>query len=146
MPYRDLRQYLERLENAGLLTHVTAEVDKDWEISAVTRQTFRRIPQERRPALMFENIKGHEIPLVVGVLGGSRAIYALAMECPVEEAQDRWAEATAQPIAPRVVSDGPCQEEIYKDRDVERLELPVPVWTVGQDPGPYHTSPFVISK
>ena len=24
--------------------------------------------------------------------------------------------------------------------------LPAPVWTVGQDPGPYHTSPFVISR
>ena len=38
MPYRDLREYLKALENKGLLCHVTAEVDKDWEISAVCRQ------------------------------------------------------------------------------------------------------------
>ena len=50
MPYRDLREYLNVLEEKGLLCHVTAEVDKDWEISAVCRQTFRTIPQERRPA------------------------------------------------------------------------------------------------
>ncbi|HVA23699.1 MAG TPA: UbiD family decarboxylase [Chloroflexota bacterium] len=146
MAYRDLRQYLKRLEAAGLLAHVAAEVDKDWEISAVARQTFRRIPQERRPALMFDHIKGHHIPLVVGVLGGSRAIYALAMECPIEQAQKRWAQATELPIEPRIVLDGPCQEEVYCDADAERVKLPVPVWTVGQDPGPYHTSPFVISK
>ncbi|HEX6511537.1 MAG TPA: UbiD family decarboxylase [Chloroflexota bacterium] len=146
MAYRDLRHYLQRLEEAGMLCHVAAEVDKDWEIAAVTRQTFRRIPQERRPALMFDRVKGHDIPLVVGVLGGSRSIYGLAMECPVEEAQNRWAEATAHPREVRVVPEGPCQEEVFCDEDVERVHLPVPVWTVGQDPGPYHTSPFVISK
>ncbi len=146
MAYRDLREYLDKLDEAGLLCRVPAEVDKDWEISAVARQTFRRIPQERRPALMFENIKGHDIPLVVGILGGSRAIYALAMECPIDEAQDRWAKATAHPIEPAVVEEGVCQEQVYCDEEVEQVKLPVPVWTVGQDPGPYHTSPFVISK
>ena len=146
MAYKDLRQYLERLDGAGLLRHVTAEVDKDWEISAVARHTFRSIAQDRRPALMFENVKGHDIALVVGILGGSRTIYSMAMECPVDEAQDRWAQATAHPIEPRLVLEGPCQEEVYCDEQVEKVKLPTPVWTVGQDPGPYHTSPFVISK
>jgi UbiD family decarboxylase len=95
---------------------------------------------------MFDNIKGYDIPLVVGILGGSRAIYSLAMECPVEQAQDKWAAATAQPIAPRLVQDGLCQEEVYCDGQIEQVRLPAPVWTVGQDPGPYHTSPFVFSK
>jgi UbiD family decarboxylase len=31
-----------------------------------------------------------------------------------------------------------------EEANIERL--PAPVWTVGQDPGPYHTSPFVISR
>ena len=38
MPYKDLREYLQVLEDKGLLCHVTKEVDKDWEISAVCRQ------------------------------------------------------------------------------------------------------------
>src|SRR5262249_26331304 len=80
MPYRDLREYLQVLEEKGLLCHVPTEVDKDWEISAVCRRTFRTIPQEHRPALMFDCIKGHKIPLVVGVLGASREIYATALE------------------------------------------------------------------
>ena len=76
----------------------------------------------------------------------TRAIYSLAMDCPVEQAQDRWAQATAHPIEPRISDEGVCQEDIYCDEEVERVKLPVPIWTVGQDPGPYHTSPFVISK
>src|SRR5579862_5777199 len=123
MAYRDLREYLQRLESAGLLAHVAAEVDKEWEISAVARQTFRRIPQERRPALMFDRIAGHDIPLVVGVLGGSRAIYAMAMECPVEQAQERWSSATDRPLPSREVASGPCQENVYCDAEVERVNL-----------------------
>src|SRR5207302_8321957 len=79
MPYADLREYLAVLEKKGLLCHVTPEVDREWEVSAVCRQTFRTIPQERRPALMFDHIKGSDIPLVVGILGGSRMIYAMAL-------------------------------------------------------------------
>ena len=71
MGYRDLRQYLNKLEESGKLHHVTCEVDKDWEIAAVTRGVFQDIPDPQRPALMFDRIKGYNLPLVVGILGGS---------------------------------------------------------------------------
>ncbi len=89
MPYRDLREYLALLEKKGLLCHIQAEVDKDWELSALCRRTFQNIPQERRPALMFDRIKGHIIPLVVGVLGGSRQIYATALEADLEQVLEK---------------------------------------------------------
>ena len=145
MPYKDLREYLAVLEKKGLLCHVRAEVDKDWEISAVCRRTFRSIPQERRPALMFDCIKGFNIPLVVGILGGSREIYATALETDQAGVFDKWARGK-NPIAPRLVSSGPCQEVVQQGADANIEMLPAPVWTVGQDPGPYHTSPFVISR
>ncbi|MSO19756.1 MAG: UbiD family decarboxylase [Acidobacteria bacterium] len=145
MPYKDLREYLKVLESKGLLCHITAEVDKDWEISAVCRHTFRSIPQERRPALMFDKIKGHDIPLVVGILGGSREIYATALGTDQKGVWDTWARGK-NPIAPKVVSSGPCQEVVHMGEDANLEMLPAPIWTVGQDPSPYHTSPFVISR
>ena len=145
MPYEDLRQYLRVLEEKGLLCHVKAEVDKDWEISAICRQTFRTIPQDRRPALMFDCIKGYTIPLVVGILGGSREIYATALETNQAGVWEKWARAN-HPVPPQLVESGPCQEEIYIGEAANLEMLPAPVWTVGQDPGPYHTSPFVISR
>ena len=145
MPYRDLREYLQVLEHKGLLCHVTAEVDKDWEISAICRRTFRTIPQERRPALMFDCIKGHHIPLVVGVLGASREIYATALETDQAGVWEKW-QRGQKPIQPVVVESGPCQEVVRMGADADIEILPAPVWTVGQDPGPYHTSPFVISR
>jgi UbiD family decarboxylase len=145
MPYRDLREYLGVLERKGLLCHVTAEVDKDWEISAVCRQTFRTIPQDRRPALMFDRIKGYDIPLVVGILGGSREIYATALETDQAGVFEKW-QRGRNPIPPRRLDSGPCQEVVLMGDDANLETLPAPVWTVGQDPGPYHTSPFVISR
>ena len=56
------------------------EVDKDWEIAAVCRQLFKKIPPAKRPAVVFENVKGFKIPVVAGVLGASREIYALGLQ------------------------------------------------------------------
>ena len=145
MPYRDLREYLQVLESKGLLCHVKAEVDKDWEISAVCRQTFRKIPQDRRPALMFDRIKGYDIPLVVGILGGSRRIYATALGTDLDGVWDVWQRGKS-PIPPRLVNSGSCQEVVLMGEQANLEMLPAPIWTVGQDPGPYHTSPFVISR
>src|SRR5712692_322038 len=110
MPYEDLRQYLKVLEEKGLLCHVKAEVDKDWEISAVCRRTFRTIPQERRPALMFDCIKGYNIPLVVGILRGC---------CPLLSA--RWARAPV-PITPPGLSFPEMRQPGYRMLELIALE------------------------
>ena len=69
MAYRDLRTYLAVLEEKGKLKRVKKEVDKDWEVAAVCRQLFYKLPPERRPGLLFENIKGFDMPIAAGVLG-----------------------------------------------------------------------------
>src|SRR3990172_10383811 len=119
MPYRDLREYLAVLEKRGLLCHVRTEVDKDWEIPAVCRRTFQKIPESRRPALMFNHIKGHNIPLVIGILGGSRQIYATALETEVEKTLDKWESGTKNPLKPRFVETGPCQEIVHRGEDAD---------------------------
>jgi 2,5-furandicarboxylate decarboxylase 1 len=145
MGYRDLREYLNKLEDSGKLHHVTCEVDKDWEIAAVTRGVFQDIPDPRRPALMFDRIKGYSNSLVVGVLGGSLDIYALALQTTVDGIEDVWKKAYTKPIPPVKVNTGPCKEVIETGKDVDALAFPIPVWTVGQDPSPYLTAPQVFS-
>ena len=145
MGYRDLGEYLNKLEESRKLHHVTCEVDKDWEIAAVTRGVFQDIPDPQRPALMFDRIKGYNMPLVVGVLGGSLEIYALALQTTVDGIEDSWKKAYTKPIPPVKVNTGPCKEVIQKGKDVDTLAFPIPVWTVGQDPSPYLTAPQVFS-
>lgn len=147
MAYADLREYLSALENKGKLKRVKKEVDKDWEVAAVCRQLFKKIPPQKRPALLFENVKGFQIPIVAGVLGASKEIYAIGLETDsVEGINQKWDRALENPLAPRMVSTGPCKENIWHGDQVDLFKLPVPIWTVGEDPGPFFTSPYVITK
>jgi len=147
MAYRDLKEYLSVLENRGKLRRVKKEVDKDWEIAAVCRQLFYKLPPTRRPALMFDRIKGHDMPLVAGILGASREIYAIALETDsVDGINRKWDQAIEKPIPPRIVKDGACKENILLGDKVDITKLPTPTWTVGQDPGPFFTSPFIVTK
>jgi UbiD family decarboxylase len=147
MAYADLREYLSALENNGKLKRVKKEVDKDWEVAAVCRQLFKKIPPEKRPALLFENVKGFQIPITAGVLGASKEIYAIGLQTDsVEGINQKWERALENPIPPRIVSTGPCKDNIWHGDQVDLLKLPVPVWTVGEDPGPFFTSPYVITK
>jgi UbiD family decarboxylase len=146
MAYKDLREYLAALELRGKLHHVKKEVDPGWEVAAVLRRVFQRIPPARRPAVMFERIKGHDMPLVAGVLGASPEIYALALETTVDQIADKWAHAQSHPIPPVVVKTGPVKEVILTGDRADVTKLPLCIWTRGQDPAPYVTGPCVISK
>lgn len=147
MAYPDLRAYLATLQERGKLKRVRKEVDKDWEIAAVCRQLFYKLPPERRPALMFENVKGYDVPVVAGVLGASRQVYAIGLESDsVEGINRKWDQALEKPIPPRIVKEGPCKQNILVGDKVNILKLPVPTWTVGHDPAPFFTSPYVITK
>src|SRR5690554_7073245 len=60
MKYRDLRDFIATLEEQGELVRVTAEVDPYLEITEICDRTLRA----GGPALLFENVKGHDMPLL----------------------------------------------------------------------------------
>ncbi|MBI2319534.1 MAG: UbiD family decarboxylase [Betaproteobacteria bacterium] len=146
MPYADLREFLAKLDAAGKLHRIKQAVDKDWEIAAIARIAFQAIPEPKRPALLFENVKGFSEPVVLGVNGASRAIYCLALECELGEVQKKWSEAELRPIAPVRIERGPVQENIFIGDAADVTRLPIPTWTVGQDPAPYITAGSVITR
>ncbi len=148
MPYQGLRDYLSTLESKGLFRWVEQEVDKDWEITCVTRLLFRKHPPENRFALGFRNVKGYDIPVVVGAISASREVYATALEIePTNEAVSaKWAAALGNPIEPELVNSGPVQEVILEGDAVDLNRLPIPIWTPEKDPAPYITAPCMVSK
>ena len=146
MAYRDLREYLAALEEAGRLHHVRTEVDKDWEIAAVSRLAFLDVPEEERPALMFDKVRGYTMPVCVGVLGASRWVYAQALQTTPEEIPAKWTHAQNHPVPPRYLDTGPVHDEIKRGEAADLRQLPVPIWTRGRDPGPYLTAPCVVTR
>ena len=74
---RDLRSFLGKLEQRGQLRRISALVDPDLEIAEISN----RLLQSGGPALLFENVKGSRIPVVVNLLGTvERVCWAMDME------------------------------------------------------------------
>jgi len=74
---RNLRSFLDQLERRGQLRRIEALVDPDLEIAEISN----RLLQSGGPALLFENVKGSNIPVVVNLLGTvERVCWAMDME------------------------------------------------------------------
>src|SRR6187431_3843651 len=67
-PAKDLRDWIALLEREGELVRVRAEVDPDLEITEITD----RVVKSGGPALLFENVKGSKLPLLINQFGTER--------------------------------------------------------------------------
>src|SRR3954470_23001103 len=74
---RDLREWIALLEREGELVRVAAEVDPDLEITEIVDRTVKA----GGPALLFENPKGSQHPLLINQFGTERRMcLALGVE------------------------------------------------------------------
>ncbi|MGB2756010.1 MAG: menaquinone biosynthesis decarboxylase, partial [Phycisphaerae bacterium] len=70
----DLRTFIARLEGAGQLVRVRAEVSADLEIAEIAS----RLAARNGPAALFENVAGHTMPVLVGAFASmERMAWAL---------------------------------------------------------------------
>src|ERR1700740_2523902 len=82
LAYRDLREFVRRLEKEGELKRIRAEVDPILEITEVTQRVSRskeRPADSVGPALLFEKPKGSRVPLLINAFGSVRRM-AMAFE------------------------------------------------------------------
>ena len=149
--YADFAEHLVRLDKAGLVRRIDAEVNKDTELHPLVRWQYRGgIPDEERKAFVFSNVtdaKGRkfDMPVVVGAMAGSRAIYRAGLGVDADEVGSIWAHAIDNPVAPIEVTDAPAQEIVLEGDDLrgpgKGLDaLPVPISTPGYDSAPYITA------
>ncbi len=129
--FMDLRQTIQRLENAGDLHRVRAEVDWNREIGALTR----RVLEKKGPALMFESIKGYRsgrcTKLVTSLLAGDsrlRFILGLPAGASNRDIVRHVMKKNRETIAPVRVATGPVKENILTGNAIDLFEFPVPIW------------------
>ena len=70
MPIDDIRQFTEELEKAGQLKRIKTEVDTNLEIAEI----LRRVSYTNGPAILFENVKGYEIPVLGNAFGSIKRL------------------------------------------------------------------------
>ncbi|HKY06947.1 MAG TPA: UbiD family decarboxylase, partial [Candidatus Binatia bacterium] len=147
--FRDLREHIAALDQAGLLVKIDEQINKDTELMPLVRWQFRGLAEEERRAFMFTNVvdakgKKYDIPVVVGTLAASRQIYGFGLQCQPEEIVDRWSKAQSNPIAPKIVDRAAVHEEIHAGPALLEKgglgEFPVPISTPGYDCAPFTTA------
>lgn len=74
MKYQDLRDFIRQLEKMGELKRISVEVDPYLEMTEIADRVLR----QGGPALLFENPKGHTIPVLANLFGTPRRV-ALGM-------------------------------------------------------------------
>ncbi|NLU49665.1 MAG: menaquinone biosynthesis decarboxylase [Syntrophomonadaceae bacterium] len=162
MAFQDLHEFVAELERRGWLKRITAEVDAELEITEITD----RVSKAYGPALLFENVKGADMPLLINSLGSyERMSLALGVTSfndisgRIEELLgmvDRVPEsligkikmlpklAELSSFMPKRVKSGPCQEVVIKENPSLDI-LPILKCWPG-DAGRYITLPLVFTR
>lgn len=162
--YRDLRDFIDMLEARGELKRIKQEIDPVLEMTEICDRTLRA----GGPALLFENPKGYDYP-VLGNLFGTPERVALGMGEESVEALREVGKVLAQlkepeppkgmkdaweklPIfkqvlnmGPKVVKKAACQQHVIEGDEVDLYTLPIQTCWPG-DAGPLVTWPLVITR
>lgn len=140
MPFNDLREFLTFLEEKGELLKTKRPVDVKFEISSYIRKTS----DQRGPALLFENVKNFNMPVVGGVFATRERAF-LALETSSLNYVHKFQNALDHLLPPKMVSNAPCKDVIYTGNDVDLTQLPIPVFSE-KDPAPFITLGLSISR
>jgi len=158
--FRDLREFIARLEETGNLHRIRERIEKNTELMPLVRWQYQGLPDSQRKAFLFDNVtdpqgKNYDCRVAVGVLGASREIYKMALGVDAKNSSggvsERWNDALSHPIKPRSVKTGPVKEVILSGKELSRaggglLRFPVPISNPGFDGGPFLTAPYVVTK
>jgi 2,5-furandicarboxylate decarboxylase 1 len=126
---KDLRSILtdfeERLPRE--FVRVTKEVDPKYEISAVVKKLDL---MGKHPVIVFENVKGYDIPVVCGT-DTTWSKFGLVLGCPPEKVEAFYSEREEEcmrlnnyPIKEVKKSDAPVQEVIKIGKDANMHDFP----------------------
>ncbi|PRO67902.1 4-hydroxy-3-polyprenylbenzoate decarboxylase [Alteromonas gracilis] len=144
MKYKDLRDFIRQLEAKGELVRITQPIDTDLEMTEIADRTLRA----GGPALLFENPKNHDMPVLANLFGtpervamgmgqdsvealrevGKLLAYLKEPE-PPKGLKDLWEKLPVFKqvlnMPAKVLKKAPCQEVVLTGDDVDLSKIPV---------------------
>jgi len=144
MKYKDLRDFIRQLEAKGELVRITQPIDTDLEMTEIADRTLRA----GGPALLFENPKNHDMPVLANLFGtpervamgmGQESVEALREVGkllaylkepePPKGLKDLWEKLPVFKqvlnMPAKVLKKAPCQEVVLTGDDVDLSKIPV---------------------
>ncbi|WP_109341127.1 4-hydroxy-3-polyprenylbenzoate decarboxylase [Saliniradius amylolyticus] len=164
MKYKDLRDFIDKLEAQGELKRVTLEVDPELEMTEIADRTLRA----EGPAILFENPKGYDMPVLVNLFGTPKRV-ALGMgQDSVTALRDvgKLLAYLKEPEPPKGFRDlmdklpvfrqvlnmpakelkkAPCQQQVFSGDEVDLESIPVQTCWPG-DAGPLITWGLTVTR
>jgi len=171
MRYKDLRDFIAQLEQLGELKRVSVEVDPRLEMTEICDRVLRT----GGPAILFEKPKGFDgmdgrprMPVLANLFGTPRRV-ALGMgedsvaalrevgtllaylkePDPPKGLKDAWDKLPVLKqvlnMAPKLLDRAPCQEIVWKGKDVDLSRLPIQTCWPG-DAGPLITWGLTVTR
>ncbi|MCU7554486.1 4-hydroxy-3-polyprenylbenzoate decarboxylase [Alteromonas sp. ASW11-19] len=144
MKYKDLRDFIQQLEARGELKRITHTIDTDLEMTEIADRTLRA----GGPALLFENPKDHDMPVLANLFGtptrvalgmGQESVTALREVGkllaylkepePPKGLKDLWDKLPVfkqvMNMPAKTVRKAPCQDVILSGDEVDLSKIPV---------------------
>ena len=164
MKYKDLRDFIDGLEQRGELRRIAREVDPNLEMTEIADRVLRA----GGPALLFENPTGSDIPVLANLFGTPERVAMGMGEDSVEALREvgRLLAFLKQPdppkglkaaweqlpvfrkvldMAPKKTRGAACQRHVIEEQDVDLSRLPVQTCWPG-DAGPLITWGLVVTR
>ncbi|NEO74845.1 MAG: UbiD family decarboxylase [Moorea sp. SIO2B7] len=161
---RDLRGFIQELEQKGQLRRIKALVDPDLEIAEISN----RMLQAGGPGLLFENVKGSSFPVAINLMGTEeRVCWAMNRSTPEDlETLGKKLGMLQQPKPPKKISQAvefgkilfdvvkakpgrdffpPCHQVVVQENDLDLNTLPL-IRPYPGDAGKIITLGLVITK
>jgi 4-hydroxy-3-polyprenylbenzoate decarboxylase len=164
MKYSDLREFIAFLEQRGELIRISQEIDPNLEMTEISDRTLRA----KGPALLFENPKGYDTPVLCNLFGtpervamgmGQKSVTALRdvgtllaflkEPEPPKGLRDLWEkrhdfkQVLNMPV--KEIKTAPCQEIVLEGDQVDLDQLPIQTCWPG-DVGPLVTWALAITR
>jgi len=164
MKYRDLRDFISQLEKNGNLKRISIEVDPYLEITEICDRTLKM----QGPALLFEKVRGSDVPVLANLFGTpERVAMGMGEEStealrevgkllaflkepdPPKGLKDAWQKMPVFKqvlnMAPKLVSNAPCQKVKIEKDDVDLTTIPIQTCWPG-DVAPLITWGLVVTR
>ncbi|HEY3304835.1 MAG TPA: menaquinone biosynthesis decarboxylase [Candidatus Binatia bacterium] len=159
MAYNNLEEFLQVLQREGELKRISYPVKPELEIAEIAD----RVMKCGGPALLFDNVVGKNIPVLINAFGSLRRMALALGVSDLEEIARRIEHLTRMKppaslreklsllpellrlagAAPKSVGDGECHEVVERDPNLSTLPI-LTCWP--GDAGPFITLPLVISR
>ncbi len=164
MSYQDMRDFIADLEKRGELKRITTEISTELEMTEISQ----RVLEAGGPALLFENVKGHDMPVLTNLFGkDTRIALGMGRESaselreigellaflkepePPKGLKDAWDKLPVFKkvlhMSPKIVKKAPWQEVVMQGDDVDLDKLPIQTcWP--EDVAPLLTWGLVVTK